>query len=70
MARRIFFDNGYGASIIEDPTYDGFEMAVLEGTEDSFELTFDTPVTDDVIRGIPTDSVGEVLDQIKALPSR
>jgi hypothetical protein len=67
---RIWFDNGYGASVINDPTFSGFEVAVIAGTEDDWEIVYDTPVTDDVVRALPLDTMKEVLDEIKALPSR
>ena len=67
---RIYFDNGYGASVIDDPGFNGLEVAVIVGPEDEWEIVYDTPVTDDVIRGIAPDRLGEVLDMIKALPAR
>ena len=50
----IFFPNGYGASVIRTEfSYGGpeglYELAVIEGSEDDFRITHNTPVTDDVI---------------------
>ena len=71
---RVYFKNQYGASVIDDPTYDGFEIAVIAwadlGKEDyEWSLIYDTPVTDDVIRGVPTDMVNDILNEIANLPA-
>lgn len=72
-AARVFFDNGYGASVVtgeyfyssEDAPY---EIGVLKGDKDSSTLTYDTPITDDVI-GYRTESeTNTILDAIAALP--
>ena len=74
MTGRIYFKNQYGASVINDPTYDGFEIAVIAwadlGKEDyEWSLIYDTPVTDDVIRGAPADLVNDILQEIADLPA-
>lgn len=75
----VAFDNGYAASVIRGPyTYGGdqglWEVAVLEGegdwNEGTWSLTYDTPITDDVIGHLSDDERDEVLDRIEALPSR
>ena len=63
------FPNGYGASVIRSRmSYGGsaglFELAVLDGKG---HLTYDTPVTDDVIGHLGCVELGEILDQIEAL---
>jgi hypothetical protein len=77
--QRIFrFDNGYGASVIQGRyTYGGkaglFELAVVRLTGDSaddFELTYDTPITDDVIGHLSEDEVQETLAKIRDLPAQ
>lgn len=62
------FDNGYGASVVRHyMSYGGdrglWEIAVLKDGE----LTYDTPITDDVIGFVPTDRVQDILESINAL---
>jgi hypothetical protein len=66
---RIIFDNGYGASIVCTPhTYGGdkglYEMAVLDSEG---MLTYDTPITDDVIGYLRPEDVTDVLAKIQQL---
>lgn len=63
------FKNGFGASVVRHTfSYGGkeglWELAVLD--EDG-ELTYDTPVTDDVEGYLNDDDVVDLLNQIKAL---
>lgn len=65
----IKFDNGYGASIVQTPyTYGGdkglYELAVL-GNDG--HLTYDTPITDDVIGWLRAEDVTDVLIKIQQL---
>ena len=69
------FDNGYGASVIRSySTYGAesglWELAVIEFTGDNWELTYGTPVADDVIGWLSDDAVQEKLRQIRDLPAR
>lgn len=79
MAQHLFsFPNGYGASVVRHfGTYgyeDGlFELAVLDQViqeEDGYhvELTYDTPITDDVLGWLSVEEVLEILGAIKSLP--
>ena len=66
---RIQFDNGYGASVVKTPySYGGkdglYELAVL-GTDG--HLTYDTPVTNDVIGYLRDIDVTEVMEKIQQL---
>ena len=66
---RIYFDNGYGASIITGwgaySSHQGeYELAVLKDGS----LCYDSGLTDDVIGHITIDEVNDYLDKIKALP--
>lgn len=68
---RIYFDNGYGASVVSHTfSYGGsqglYEIAVLK--ED--DITYDTPITSDVVGHLTEDEVTEVLKQIQQLPSK
>ena len=61
-----FFENGYGASVITTRDY-MYELAVLEGASDDWNLCYSTEITSDVI---PYQSEGEVttlLQRIEAL---
>jgi len=63
------FDNGYGASVVSGPhTYGGkdglFEVAVLDNNG---EITYNTPVTGDVVGFLDFADVADVLNKIKAL---
>ena len=74
------FPNGYGASVVNHDfsyghEYGLWEVAVIvfyEGTPESdhYHLTYDTPITDDVLGNLTDDDVTEVLDLIAALPNR
>jgi hypothetical protein len=71
IAARIEFDNGYGASVVKGPlSYGGkhglYEMAVLD---DSGNLTYDTPITNDVIGYLSEDEVNDYLTKIQELPN-
>jgi hypothetical protein len=66
---RIDFPNGYGASIVKGPyTYGGrdglFELAVLDSDG---QLTYDTPITDDVVGYLTEDGVSALLAEIELL---
>ena len=65
---RIYFDNGYGASVIRSPySYGGnqdlYELAVIK--DDA--ICYDTPITDDVIGYLTEDDVTKYLGQIQEL---
>ena len=66
---RISFDNGYGASVVKGPmSYGGknglYELAVLDSND---ELTYDTPVTNDVEGYLNEEDVTKLLEQIQKL---
>jgi hypothetical protein len=66
---RIAFDNGYGASVVKTPyTYGGdnglYELAVLDSDGN---LTYSTPVTDDVIGYLRPEDVTDVMEKIQQL---
>ena len=66
---RIMFENGYGASVVKgEYTYGGkdglYELAVLDSNGD---LTYSTPITNDVLGHLSEDDVTKVLEQIQNL---
>ena len=71
--QRIYrFDNGFGASVVDNQYSRGTELAVLHFLSDDnldFELTYSTPVTDDVIGYIASEvELVSILQAIEALP--
>lgn len=65
----ITFDNGYGASVVCTPhTYGGdkglYELAVLGKNG---HITYDTPITNDVIGYLKEEEVTKILEQIQLL---
>ena len=72
MQAKMFFPNGYGISVItgkyaysddENP----YECAVLIGNSEKWNLTYDTPITDDVIGYCNEEKVTEIMEQIQKL---
>ena len=64
------FPNGYGASIVNNKYSHGTELAVIEFTEDSWELTYETPVAPDVIGHVSPEDIKVILDEIRMLPEK
>lgn len=67
------FANGYGASIIRGFGAYGTELAVLRFTgpgKTEWEITYDTPITDDVIGWLSAEECREILVRIAELPPK
>jgi len=64
----ITFNNGYGASIVQTEfTYGGkdglYELAVFKNGH----ITYDTPITNDVIGYLKAEEVSKIMEQIQLL---
>jgi hypothetical protein len=67
-----FFPNGYGVSVVRFPGSYGYEeglyeVAILKGTEESFELCYDTPITDDVLGHRDQTDIENIMEEVQAL---
>jgi hypothetical protein len=67
-----FFDNGYGISVVRFNGSYGYEQglyesAVLKGTEEDWDLCYDTWITSDVLGHQTEEEVVTLLQQIKDL---
>lgn len=69
---RMFFDNGYGISVIKDcpliTGFSNFECAVIRGTADGYELDYKTGIADDVIRTNYVRKITAIMKRIQDLP--
>ena len=68
IVSRTEFDNGYGISVVKSPyTYGGdkglYELAVFKDGE----ITYATPITDDVIGYLRPEDVTDVMAKIQQL---
>lgn len=69
---RISFDNGYGASVVcTSMSYGGseglYELAVLDSKG---KITYDTPITNDVLGWLSHNDVSETMIKIQSLPKK
>jgi hypothetical protein len=74
---RHFFDNGYGVSVVQFTSpYGGgsygsneglYEAAVLKVTDDDWQITYDTPITSDVLGYQNVEDIDSLLLEIENL---
>lgn len=76
----MFFDNGYGISVVrfmmgQSGVYGSytdneseFEVGVLRGTPGHWEICYDTPITENVLGHLLADGVTDVMKKIQELP--
>lgn len=67
-----FFTNSYGVSVVRFPgsygfDQDLFEVAVIKGNEDGFDICYDTHITEDVIGHCDEKDVEIIMEQVAAL---
>lgn len=67
---RLYFDNGYGVSVVRgEYTYGGpeglYELAVVDTKTE--EITYHTPITDDVIGYLTEEGVTALMAEIQLL---
>lgn len=67
-----FYPNGYGASIVQHEFSYGrdrglWELAVLKGTKEDWNICYTTPITSDVLGYLQDNEVDKLLTQIEAL---
>lgn len=79
IGAKHFFPNGYGVSVVRFTTPYGYlggsygaeqglyELAVLKGVEDNWEICYDTPITKGVLGRLTEEEVEDVLQQIENL---
>jgi hypothetical protein len=78
IAARHFFANGYGVSVVRFTSPFGFggsygaeeglyEVAILKGLEENWEICYDTPITDDVIGYQSVEDIDNLLEQVESL---
>ena len=78
LQSRIFFDNGYGISVVRfKMSFGGYgsytnnehewEIAVLIGNKDKWSLDYSTDITDDVIGHLSEEEVTEIMKRIQNL---
>ena len=63
-----FYNNGYGVSIVPDINNATlYQVAVLVGTEEEYDVCLDTLITDDVIEGLSILEAHEIAKQVSEL---
>jgi hypothetical protein len=67
-----FFENSYGISVVKFPgsygyEQDLYEVEVLKGTPDDYELCYNTPVTDDVLGHRDEQDIENIMEEVQAL---
>ena len=72
VGARVFFKNGLGASVVSHKySYGGpeglYELAVIQGNDNNWELTYETPITSGVLGYLTEEEVETYLNQIEAL---
>ena len=66
------FPNGYGVSVVRFPGSYGFqddlyEVAIIKGTLDEFEICYDTPIADDVLGHRDEQDIENIMEEVSQL---
>ena len=67
---KLFFDNGYGVSVIKGgygSVSAPYELAVLKGNKSSYNLCYSTDITDDVLGYLEPNDVSEIMKKVQEL---
>lgn len=70
------FENNYGASVVKNSLgsyghkQDLWELAVLEFNNDKYRITYDTPITEDVVGWLSDDGVKDILKRVKQMEQK
>nr|DAS96956.1 MAG TPA: hypothetical protein [Caudoviricetes sp.] len=68
----IVFKNGYGVSVLFGKNFysngkNTYEVAIIKGNEQDFNLVYDTPIANDVIGNITEEQVTRVMKLVQKL---
>lgn len=68
----MFFPNGYGVSVLLGKKFysngiDTYELAVMIGNEEEYDLCYNTPITNDVLGYLTAEEVTEIMRKIQEL---
>lgn len=65
LAGKIFFDNGYGVSVVRFKIYDRYSS--YTNNENEWEISYNTPITNDVMGYLSSDEVTNIMKQVQEL---
>lgn len=68
----LFFDNGYGVSVIKGQSAystkdEPYELAVLFGNENEYSISYNTDITYNVIGYLTEDGVSDIMKKVQEL---
>jgi len=64
---KLFFKNGYGISVVQIAYTRTWEVAVLKGVEEAWDICYDTSVTSDVLRCDNSHQIDDLMKEIQEL---
>jgi hypothetical protein len=78
IAAKHFFPNGYGVSVVRFNSPSGFggsygveeglyEVAIIKGLEEDWEICYDTSITSDVLGHQSPEDIDNLLSQVESL---